>query len=127
MDGAAGSSCMNTAGWKRLCTSFHSYSTDLCDAIALLAKRLCTTYVDPNGLEAFVACRFIALDNRPSVRQITIGGVLRCITGRAISITLKSDIQDQCSKTSYVEVMMVVVKLLFLLCNICFTIHVLTR
>ena len=80
---SAGPSGIDTAGWKRLCTSFRSHSSDLYNAIASLAKRICTTFVDPSGLEALVACR---LDKCP-------GEVLRCIIGKAISITLKHDIQ----------------------------------
>ena len=94
MDGAAGPSGIDAAGWKRLCTSFRSHSSDLCEAIASLAKRICTAFMDPKGLEAFVACRLIALDKCPGVRPIGIGETLRRIIGKAISITLKYDIQD---------------------------------
>ena len=65
MDGSAGPSGMDTAAWKRMCTSFRSHSSDLCDAIASLAKRMCTSFVDPLGLEALVACKLIALDKCP--------------------------------------------------------------
>ena len=94
MDGAAGPSGIDAAGWKRLCTSFRTHSADLCDALASLAKRICTTYVDPKGLEAFVASRLIALDKCPGVRPIGVGEVIRRIIGKAILITLKYDIQD---------------------------------
>ena len=94
MDGAEGPSGTDAAGWKRLCTSFRSHSSDLCDAIASLAKRICTAYLDPKGLEAFVACRLITLDKCPGVRPIGIGETLRRIIGKAISNTLKYDIQD---------------------------------
>lgn len=94
MDGAAGPSGIDAAGWKRLCTSFGTHSVDLCDAISCLARRVCTTYVDPKGLEAFVACRLIALDKYPGVRPIGIGETLRRIVGKAVSITLKADIQE---------------------------------
>ena len=53
MDSAAGPSA---TGWKRLCTSFHAHSNSLCDSIAILTRRLATEYVDPKGIEAFVAC-----------------------------------------------------------------------
>lgn len=94
MDGAAGPSGIDTAGWKHLCTSFRTHSADLCDALASLAKRICTTYVDPKGLEALVASRLIALDKCPGVRPIGIGEDICRIIGKAISITLKYDIQD---------------------------------
>ena len=51
-------------------------------------------YVDPKGLEAFVACKLIALDKCPGVRPIGIGETLRRIVGKAVSITLKADIQE---------------------------------
>ena len=65
MDRAAGPSGIDAAGWKRLCTSFRTHSADLCDALASLAKRICTTYVYPKGLEAFMASRLIALNKCP--------------------------------------------------------------
>lgn len=48
----------------------------------------------PNGLEAFMACRLIALDKCPGVRPIGIGENLQCIIGKAVSTILKADIQD---------------------------------
>ena len=49
---------------------------------------------DPKGLDAFVACRLIALDKCPGVRPIGIGETLRRIVGKAVSITLRADIQE---------------------------------
>ena len=40
--GAAGPSGIDAAGWRWLCTSFSKESTDLCNAIAAVARRLCT-------------------------------------------------------------------------------------
>ncbi len=47
-------------------------SADLCQALAEVAKRHCTTYVDPKSIAPFVACRLIALDKNPGVRPIGI-------------------------------------------------------
>ena len=58
-EGAAGPSGLDAAAWKRLCSSFGSTSVELCDAIASVTRRICTSYVDPNGLSALVACRLI--------------------------------------------------------------------
>lgn len=91
MDGAAGPSGIDAAGRKRLCTSFSTHSADLYDAISCLARRICTTYVDPKGL---VTCRLIALDKYPGVRSIGIGETIRHIIGKVMSITLKADIQE---------------------------------
>ena len=74
--------------------TFSTHPADLCDDISCLARRICTTYVDPKGLEAFVACRLIAVDKCPGVRPIGIGETLRRIIGKAVSITLKADIQE---------------------------------
>ena len=94
MDGAAGPSGLDAAAWKRMCTSFRSASTDLCDALASMARRICSCFVDPKGLSAFVACRLIALDKCPGVRPIGIGETARRIMGKAIAAAISDDIQD---------------------------------
>ena len=86
--GAAGPSGLDTHCWRRLCTSFHATSRELCHSLALLTKRLCTTFVDHKGLSAFLACRLIAIDKCPGVRPIGI-----CETARRI-ISKAGDIQD---------------------------------
>ena len=48
--GAAGPSGIDAHGWRRLCTSFKIAAYDLCHALAAIAKRLCTSLVDPKGL-----------------------------------------------------------------------------
>ena len=93
MDGAAGPSGLDAASWKRLCTSFKGASTDLCESLAATARRICTNYVDPSGLSAFVACRLVALDKCPGVRPIGIGETARRLVGRAIARVLSDDIQ----------------------------------
>ncbi len=52
---------------------------DLCNALAGMAKRLCTSAVDPDGVSAYVACRLIPLNQNPGVRPIGIGEVPRRI------------------------------------------------
>ena len=94
MDGAAGPSGLDAAAWKRMCTSFKSASTDLCEALASIARRICSCFVDPKGLSAFVACRLNALDKCPGVRPIGIGETARCIMGKAIAAAINDDIQD---------------------------------
>ena len=92
-DGAAGPSGLDAAAWKRLCSSFSSFSADLCDAMASVARRICSSFVDPSGLTAFTACHLITLDKCPGVRPIGIGETARCIISRAILATLKDEIQ----------------------------------
>ena len=60
--GAAGPSGIDAHGWRRLCTSFHSASGELCVAMSLFARRLCTVFLSPDLLSPFLVCRLIALD-----------------------------------------------------------------
>ena len=53
--------------------SFKRASNDLCNALAAVARRLCTTLVHPDGLSAFVACCLIPLNKNPGVIPIGIG------------------------------------------------------
>ena len=50
MTGAAGPSGLDAIAWKRLCSSFKSVSDELCDTLASLARRICSSFVDPKGL-----------------------------------------------------------------------------
>jgi len=43
--GAAVLSEINAKRWRRLCTTFKTASTDLCQSLALIAKCISTTYV----------------------------------------------------------------------------------
>ena len=52
-EGAAGPSGLDATAWS---CSFQS-SFDLCAALASVAQRICTTFIDPKCLSAFVACR----------------------------------------------------------------------
>ena len=70
ISGAAGPSGIDAKGWRRFCTSFKSASSNICHSLALMARRICTTYVDPVGLSPFLACRLIALDKNPGIRPI---------------------------------------------------------
>ena len=66
--------------WRRFCSSFKSASADLCNALAGVARRLCTSRVDPEGLSGFVACRLAPLDKNRGVRPIGIGEVPQLIS-----------------------------------------------
>ena len=94
MDGAGGPSGLDGLGWKRLCTAFGIHSADLCNSLASIAKRLCTEYVDPKGIEAFVPSKLIALDKSPGVRPIGVGETVRRIINKAISSVIKDDVQE---------------------------------
>ena len=92
--GAAGPSGLNAYCWRRLCTSFGKASDDLCQALALSAKRLCRNFVDPEILAPLLASRLIALDKMPGVRPIGVGETHRRIIMKAILAVTKPDILD---------------------------------
>ena len=94
--GAAGPSGLDAAAWCRICTSFQRASSDLCDALSAVARRLCATFVDPAGLSAFVSCHLIALDKCPGVRPIGVGETVpnRCIIAKAVLSVIKEDIRE---------------------------------
>ena len=89
MEGAAGPSGVDARGWRRLCTSFHSASVDLCRSLAMVARRICTSFVDPSTLQPLLNSRLIALDKNPGVRPIGIGETSRRIISKAILSVLK--------------------------------------
>ena len=90
-NGAAGPSGVDAFGWRRFCSSFKSASTDLCNALASVARRLCTTSVDTDSVTAYVACRLIPLNKEP--RPIGIGEVPRRIIAKAILKVVGDDVK----------------------------------
>ena len=91
--GAAGPSGVNARSWRHFCTSFHAGSNDLCEAIALFARQLCTIYLSPILLSSFLSCRLIALDKCPGVRPIGVCEVASRIVAKAALYILRDDIQ----------------------------------
>ena len=81
-----------------LCSkSLGKASEKLAHEVALMTRRLCTTYVDPASISALLSCKLIALDKAPGaqqlkVRPIGVDEVLRRIVGRAVTQHLKGDI-----------------------------------
>ena len=93
-DGSAGPSGMDAHGWRRLCTAFGEKSNELCSAIAEFAKRVCTTYVDPTSLKAYISCRLVPLDKCPGVRPVGVGEVVRRIVGKAVMKVVKRHLME---------------------------------
>ena len=91
--GSAGPSGLDAHGWRRLCTAFKGASTDLCNLLAMAAKRICTSYVDPKCISPLLACHLIALDKNPGVRSMGIGEVARRIIAKAVLCVVRPDIQ----------------------------------
>ena len=92
--GALDPSGVDARSWRRICTSFHAASNDLCKAMALFARRLCTTYLSPNILASFLSCRLIALDKCPGVRPIGVCEVARRIVAKAALSVIRDDLQE---------------------------------
>ena len=103
MEGSSGPSGLDSTAWKRLCSSFKSASVDLCNSIASLTRRLCSSYVDPQGISALTACRLVALDKCPGVRPIGIGETLRRLIYKAVFHITRDDILKAvgCRNISY--------------------------
>ena len=72
-----------------------SASTDLCDALASIARRICSCIVESKGLVALVACQLISLNKRPGVIPINIGETARRILGKVIVVAIRNEIQMQ--------------------------------
>ena len=62
--GAVRPSGLDAYGWRRLCTCFKGASRDLCASLASVARRICTSYVNPTLVAPLLACRLIALDKK---------------------------------------------------------------
>ena len=92
MDSVARLSGVDVASWRKLCASFQSAFDSLCDALAAVARRLVTTFVDSVCLSAFTACYLIALDKCPGVRPIVIGEVCRQLISKAVLVIVRDDV-----------------------------------
>ena len=95
--GSGGPSGIDANGFRRMlaCKSFKKSGTDLCAAIATMARKLCTEYVDPFSIEAILANRLIPLDKgEGAVRPIGVGEVLRRIIGKCVMKVTKLDVID---------------------------------
>ena len=100
MNGSGGPTLLDADIWKEILCSktFGNNRADLCQAIADLAKKLCTNEIHPDCLVEYNASRLIPLDkgmtkeNTPGVRPIGIGEVLRRIVGKLLIGIIKDDI-----------------------------------
>ena len=86
---------MDANGFKRIlaCKSFKKSSTELCNALAGLTRRLCTEFIDLLTIEPILANRLIPLDKRNGeVRPIGVGEVIRRIIGKCVMRVIKQDV-----------------------------------
>ena len=93
VSGAAGPSRMDLVAWKQACCSLGRFSVDLCAAISVVAKKICSTITNPTSLSALLACRLISLDKCPDVRPIGVGEVLRRIISKAVLQIVAPDVK----------------------------------
>ena len=88
--GAAGPSGMDADGWRRILISknYGAAGKELRTAIAKMTQALCTKEIalkNPNQtcLEAYIACRLIPLEKKPSgIRQLESGRCCAELSGR---------------------------------------------
>ena len=59
----------------------------------MVARKICSEYVDPHDVSALVSSRLIALDKNPGVRPIGIGEVVRRVIGKVIGAPVKLPVQ----------------------------------
>ena len=62
-EGTAGPSGIDAAGWRRMCTSFRKASSDLCNSISSVAKRISSEYLDPSILSSYTAILLVDATN----------------------------------------------------------------
>ena len=97
--GAAGWSGVDSDDIRPLLCSknYGVTSENYCEAVAGVTKRLCREFVDPSSLTTFLACRLIPLEKGDNdVRPIGIGETLRRIVGKAVTRSIRQDIQTAC-------------------------------
>ena len=100
MKGSGGPSLVDADTWKDfLCSkAFGNTSLQLCQAVADLAKILCTEEIHPDCLTEYLASRLIPLDKgttkegKPGVRPIGVGEVIRRLVGKLLIGVIKDDI-----------------------------------
>ena len=96
--GSGGPCGVDALGFRRILSSrsFKPSSAQLCDAIAKMARRLFTQYIDPRSIEAVLANRLPLDKGDGAVRPIGVGEVLRRIIGKCVIRVTKPDVIDAC-------------------------------
>lgn len=94
IEGSAGPSGVDALGWRRLCTSFWTASSDLCHSLASVARHISTSFIDPDALQPLLNCQLLALDKNPGVKPIGIGETSRRIIMKAVLYVVKQDVMD---------------------------------
>ena len=87
IQGAAGPSMADSFVWRRMLVSFKAASTELCSAVADLARRLSTEHVDPFGLMPLLNNCLIPFDKSPIGVGETFGASLGKLCYRFLVMT----------------------------------------
>ena len=95
--GAAGVSGADADHYRLVVTAYKGASANLLETLALKARMLCTQYLDPASLQAYLNNRLIPLDKSPGVRPVGIGEVERRGIGKAVLSVLKKEVIDAAS------------------------------
>ena len=74
IQGSGGPTLIDADGWRHMLCSkaYGKASTNLCQAIAELAKKLCREEIHPDHLNEFVSCRLIPLDKGDDKKAIQV-------------------------------------------------------
>ena len=95
--GSGGPTKIDAEVWKNiLCSkSYGKYGSDLAEAIAVFARRLCTEDIPYSSLEPYWACRLVPLMKEDDgVRPVGIGETIRRIVGKCVIKVLGEDVQS---------------------------------
>ena len=85
---------MDALGWRCLCTSFQVASSDLCCSLASVARRISTSFTNPDALQPLLNCHLIVLDKNLGVSPIGIDETSRRIIAEAVLQVVKQDVLD---------------------------------
>jgi hypothetical protein len=75
-------------------SGYKDASSTLANALASVARRLTTEFVDPQGLEALLANRGIAIDKCPGLRPVGVGEMARRIIGKSVMAVTGAKVQE---------------------------------
>ena len=100
LHGSGGPTLLDGDGLRHmLCSkSYGKASTNLCQAVADMAKKLCREEIHADSLNEYVACRLIPLNKgddkqgNPGVRPIGIGEILRRLIGKVVMGQIREDV-----------------------------------
>ena len=80
--------------WHKMVSNHKESSVALTNAIASVARRLSTEFVDTSALEALLANRGVAIDKCPGLRPVGVGEMVRRIIGKSVMAVTGSKVQE---------------------------------